>query len=88
MDLTKFAVKRVIVWLIAGILVGGLAADLWWRQRSANVERELAEERQRASETQSKLAGAEAGVKRLADELKTERQRREQLERLVSEGRK
>ena len=80
---------------IVALLVGGLAGYLMWgrpTQRVADelaaVRRQVAEETQRASEMQSKLADTEAQLKRLTEALKSEREVRQRLEQTVSEGRK
>ena len=82
MDLTKLFLKRAAVWLILGLLGAGVAADLWWRQRQAS---ELAELKTRHAD---QLHEAETKINRLTEELRAERQRREALERVLSEGRK
>ena len=82
MDLRKAALKRVAVWTVLGLVGGGFAADLLWRQKSAQeqatVRNQQAEELQRL----------EAQVKSLTDQLAAERLRREALERALSEGKK
>jgi uncharacterized protein HemX len=80
---------------IVALLVGALAGYLMWgrpTQRVADelaaVRRQVAEETQRASEMQSKLADTEAQLKRLTEALKSEREVRQRHEQTVSEGRK
>lgn len=82
MDVTKSLLKRVAVWTVLGILGGGVAADVLWRQRGAQEQANL-----RAQQTQE-LQQLEAQVKTLTDQLAAERLRREALERSLSEGRK
>jgi cell division protein FtsB len=82
MDVTKSLLKRVAVWTVLGILGGGVAADMLWRQRGAQEQANL-----RAQQTQE-LQQLEAQVKTLTDQLAAERLRREALERSLSEGRK
>jgi Skp family chaperone for outer membrane proteins len=82
MDVTKAVVKRVAVWTVLGIVGGGVAADLLWRQRGAQEQANL-----RAQQTQE-LQRLETQVKTLTDQLAAERLRREALERSLSEGRK
>lgn len=67
--------------LVIGLLAGGLFTDLRWRQRSAEVAREVAD-------LQARLAEAESRIKQLTGEFNAERQRREALEQVLSEGRK
>ena len=82
MDFRKALVKRVAVWTVLGLVGGGFAADLVWRQKSA-----LEQAGMRAQQT-DELARLESQVKTLTDQLAAERLRREALERALSEGRK
>lgn len=82
MELKKALVKRVAVWTVAGVVGGGVAADLLWRQRGTQEQADL-----RAQQT-GELQNLEAQVKTLTDQLDAERLRREALERSLSEGRK
>jgi hypothetical protein len=82
MDLPKALVKRVAVWTVLGLVGGGFAADMIWRQKSAQEQAGL-----RAQQTEE-LARLEAQAKALTDQLAAERLRREALERSLSEGRK
>jgi Skp family chaperone for outer membrane proteins len=82
MELKKALVKRVAVWTVVGIVGGGVAADLLWRQRGTQEQADL-----RAQQT-GELQNLEAQVKTLTDQLAAERLRREALERSLSEGRK
>ena len=82
MDLRKYLVKRVAVWGVLGLVGGGFAADMVWRQKSAQEQAGL-----HAQQT-DELARLEAQVKSLTDQLAAERLRREALERALSEGRK
>lgn len=82
MDVTKSLVKRVAVWTVLGILGGGVAADMLWRQKGTQEHANL-----RAQQTQE-LQRLEAELKTLTDQLAAERLRREALERSLSEGRK
>jgi hypothetical protein len=82
MDLRKAVLKRVAVWGVLGLVGGGFAADMLWRQKGAQEQAAL-----RTQQTQE-LQRMEAQVKALNDELAAERLRREALERSLSEGRK
>ena len=82
MDLPKALVKRVAVWSVLGLVGGVFAADMIWRQKSAQEQAGL-----HAQQT-DELARLEAQVKALTDQLAAERLRREALERALSEGRK
>jgi Skp family chaperone for outer membrane proteins len=82
MELKKALVKRVAVWTVVGVVGGGVAADLLWRQRGTQEQADL-----RAQQT-GELQNLEAQVKTLTDQLAAERLRREALERSLSEGRK
>jgi Skp family chaperone for outer membrane proteins len=82
MELKKALLKRVAVWTVVGVVGGGVAADLLWRQRGTQEQADL-----RAQQT-GELQNLEAQVKTLTDQLDAERLRREALERSLSEGRK
>ena len=82
MDLGKAAVKRIAVWGVLGLVGGGFAADMLWRQKSAQEQTAL-----RAQQSQE-LQRLNDQVKGLNDQLAAERLRREALERSLSEGKK
>ncbi len=82
MDTKKFLVKRAVVWLLLGLLGGGVAADWWERQRAAS---DIADLKVRQAD---QLKEAESKIKQLTERLNAERQRREALERVLSELRK
>jgi Skp family chaperone for outer membrane proteins len=82
MDVTKAVVKRVAVWTVVGIVGGGVAADVFWRQKGGQEQANL-----RAQQTEE-LQRLEGQIKTLTDQLAAERLRREALERSLSEGRK
>jgi hypothetical protein len=41
MDVRRFFTTRAVVWLVLGLLGGGIAADVWWRQHARDVEQRL-----------------------------------------------
>jgi hypothetical protein len=82
MDFKKLFLKRAIVWLILGLIGGGVAADWWERQRTAG---DLAELKVRQAD---QLKEAEAKITRLTEQLTAEQQRREALERALTDLRK
>ena len=95
MDVKKFLTKRIVLWLISGLLVGALADEVWWRWRESEVRRQLsqvqaseAETGRRVTELQGKLAAADTELKRLRDEWEAERSLRHQYEELLNRGRK
>ena len=82
MDIRKALVKRVAVWTVLGVVGGCFAADMIWRQKSAQEQAGL------HTQQTDELARLEAQVKALTDQLAAERLRREALERALSEGKK
>jgi hypothetical protein len=82
MDVRKSLLKRVAVWTVLGILGGGVAADMLWRQKGAQEQAGLL-----AQQTEE-MKRLDEQVKSLTDQLAAERLRREALERSLSEGRK
>jgi len=82
MDVTKTLLKRVAVWTVLGVVGGGVAADMLWRQKGAQEQASL-----RGQQSQE-LERMQGQLKELTDQLAAERLRREALERSLSEGRK
>lgn len=82
MDIGKAIAKRIAVWGVLGLVGGGFAADMLWRQKGAQEQAAL-----RTQQTQE-LDRLNAQIKSLTDQLAAERLRREALERAISEGRK
>ena len=82
MDLSRATARRIAVWGAIGLLGGGVAADLVWRQKSAQEQAAL-----RTDHTHEMQRLADQ-VKDLTDQLAAERLRREAVERALSEGRK
>jgi Skp family chaperone for outer membrane proteins len=82
MDLRKAVLKRAVVWLVIGLVGGGVAADMLWRRQGAQEQASL-----RAQQSQD-LARLQGEVKSLTDQLDAERLRREALERSLTEGKK
>jgi len=82
MDFKRFAAKKVVVWLVIGLIGGGIAGDLWERQRSAQ---DLAEVKVQQAE---RLKDAQAKIDRLMKDLDAERHRRETLEGVLADLRK
>jgi hypothetical protein len=41
MDVKKAMVKRVAVWTVLGVVGGGVAADMLWRQKGAQEQANL-----------------------------------------------
>lgn len=102
MDIKRYLTTRVVVWLVLGLLGGGIAADAWWRQHARDVEQRLKElqasagsEHAQAGKLESQLSASSSEVKRLKEEverltgeLKSERDLRHRYEVLVSVGQK
>ncbi|MGH7301251.1 MAG: hypothetical protein ACREKQ_15435 [Candidatus Rokuibacteriota bacterium] len=82
MDVSKAMMKRVAVWGVVGLVGGGVAADLLWRQKATQEQASL------RTEQTEELQKLEEEAKELTDQLAAERLRREALERSLSEGRK
>ena len=95
MDVRKFFVTRAIVWLVLGLVAGGVALDQWWRHHTAGLVRQLAdmqarqrEQARTAEELEARLKKDEEGLKALGEDLQRERDLRQRYERVLSEGRK
>jgi hypothetical protein len=77
--------------LIAGLIVGALAGFFWWGANAHRVRADLQElqgQRAAAEVAREQLKGAETRLQKAQEELRSERERRSQLEVIVSEGRK
>jgi hypothetical protein len=85
-------------WIALGLgmlLVGILGGYLMWGRPTRDVVRQVndlktqvTEERGRAAELESKLAGTEAELNRAAEAFRRERELREKFEDMVNKGRK
>ena len=82
MGVKKFLVKRAVVWLLLGLIGGGVAADWWERQRAAG---DIADLKVRQAD---QLKETQAKIDQLTQQLNAERQRREALERVLAELRR
>jgi outer membrane murein-binding lipoprotein Lpp len=93
--LNKFVLKRVVVWLVLGLVGGAVLADLVWRPRAASLNHQVADlaaraetQERRADQLESRVRAAEAEAKQLSDQLKDERELRHRYEDVLSKGRK
>ena len=82
MDVKRLITKRAAVWLVLGLVGGGIAADRWEHQRAA---RDLAEVKVQNAD---QLKDAQARIDRLTKDLEAERHRREALEGVLADLRK
>jgi Skp family chaperone for outer membrane proteins len=83
MDVKRSFAKRVVVWLVVGLIGGGIAADWWERHRAANDIADLkVRHADQLKESQAKL---EQKIEELSRDLNAERQRREALERALAD---
>lgn len=74
--------RNAAVWLMVGLIGGGIAADQWDRRRAA---RDL---EQVNGQHADQLDSARATIEQLKKDLDAERQRRERLEGVVADLRK
>jgi 3-hydroxyacyl-CoA dehydrogenase len=75
-------VKRAAVWLIVGLIGGGIAGDQWQRRQAARDQVEATNSRD------DQLKDAQAKIDELAKALDAERQRRQALEGVLADLRK
>jgi 3-hydroxyacyl-CoA dehydrogenase len=75
-------VKRAAVWLIVGLIGGGIAGDQWQRRQAARDHVEATNSRD------DQLKDARAKIDELAKALDAERQRRQALEGVLADLRK
>ena len=83
MDVKASFAKRAVVWLIVGLIGGGIAADWWERHRAANDIADL--KARHADQLKESQANLEQKIEQLSRELNAERQRREALERALAD---
>ena len=95
MRIGKSILRRAVVWLILGLIGGGIAADLWWRQATRGTDKqvkqlqtEIDSEKMGAQQLESKLAEAGGELRQLKEQLAAERNLRRRYEDLVTRGRK
>ena len=87
--------RWVIAIALGTLLIGVVTGYLMWGLPTRNVARQLddakaqlTEERSRAAELQSKFTETESELERAAEGLRREREHREKLEEVVSQGQK
>jgi hypothetical protein len=85
--ITALALGTLLIGVLAGYLMWGLPTRDVARQLD-DAKAQLTEERSRAAELQSQFADTESELKRAAEGLRRERELREKLEEMVSEGKK
>ena len=77
--------KLLPIGVIAGLLIGVLAGFLWW---GMGAQRRLDDVQAQTLAAQAELKGVQARLKATEEELRMERDRRQKLEMIVSQGRK
>jgi len=101
-DLKRFLTKRAIVWLVIGLLGGGLATELWEGRRAGELEQRLAEQQRRLGQdeararelgakleqAEARLRDAERRLKESDERLAAERRLRHKYEEALNQGRK
>jgi cell division protein FtsB len=86
MDLKMSFAKRAVVWLVLGLIGGGIGAGWWERHRAANDIADLkVRQADQLNESQAKMGQK---IEQLSQDLNAERQRREALERALADLRK
>jgi outer membrane murein-binding lipoprotein Lpp len=82
MALTRSVLTQAVVWLIVGIIGGGIAGNWWERHRTAT---DVADLKVRQAD---QLREIQAKVDELTRDLDAERQRRQALEGVLADLRK
>lgn len=77
--------RSIAIATIVGLLVGVLAGFLWW---GIGTQRQLNDAQGQILAAQAELKTIQAQVKATQEELRMERDRRQKLEVIVSQGRK
>jgi len=77
--------RSIAIATVVGLLVGVLAGFLWW---GIGAQRQLNDAQGQILAAQAELKTIQAQLKATQDELRMERDRREKLEEIVSQGRK
>jgi hypothetical protein len=95
MDFRRFVGSRAVLWLLAGLVVGGLAMDGVWRydgddtaKRLEESENRIADQAAQVERLSAKLVRTESDLNALRGELESERDMRQRLQEIVSRGRK
>ncbi len=77
--------RSIAIATIVGLLVGVLAGFLWW---GIGAQRQLNDARGQILAAQAELKGAQDQLKAKEEELRMERDRRQKLQAVLSQGRK
>jgi len=77
--------RSIAIATIVGLLVGVLAGFLWW---GIGAQRRLNDAQGQILAAQAELKGVQDQLKAKEEEFRTERDRRQKLEAVLSQGRK
>ncbi len=77
--------RSIAIATIVGLLVGVLAGFLWW---GIGAQRQLNDAQGQILAAQAELKGVQDQLKAKEEELRMERDRRQKLEAVLSQGRK
>jgi len=77
--------RSIAIAAVVGLLVGVLAGFLWW---GIGAQRQLNDAQGQTFAAQAELKAVQAQLKAKEEELRMERDRRQKLETILSEGRK
>lgn len=83
--------RAIAIAVVAGLLVGVLFGYLWWGKVAQRMEenlRALQGQQAAAEAAREELKELQAKLKRIEDELRSEREIRSRLEVTISQGRK
>jgi len=94
-NVPKQLVTRAVVWLVLGLIGGGLAADLWLERDKRSLASHVEQLQARLSAVdkdvaalRARLAAADGERKQLEEQLAAERKLRHGYEEVLSRGQK
>ena len=79
---------RMIAIAVGAALVGVLAGFLWWGTAANRLRDDVRALQNRQADADATLKDVQSKLKKTEDELQVERERRERLELVLSQGRK
>ena len=79
---------RMVAIAVGAVLVGVLAGFLWWGTAANRLRDEVRALQNQQADADALFKGLQAKIKKVEEELQSERERRARLELVLSQGKK
>ena len=79
---------RIVAIAVGAAVVGVLAGFLWWGTAANRLRGEVRALQNQQADADATFKGLQARIKKMEEELQSERERRARLELVLSEGKK